>query len=159
MGVHRRIGEYLEAIPPRRRVVLVAGFVGLLVVVLVWWGGPGLIATGSGPVERVVSATVIKPAPCTDTDPVETVRFSTGSAKRDAALDGCGHGKGERIEIELPAEGGQGPLTVRIADTDQGHHYLRRPVGLLLVAMSCLGGGFYAFLVTQGPRPRRAMHA
>lgn len=154
-----QIAEVLAAVPPRRRVLLVAGFVGFLVVVLVWWAGPGLIASGSGPAEQVVRATVIEPALCTGAKPVETVRFSVGNGKRDAALDGCGHRKGERIEIALPSEHGQGPLTVRIADTDEGHHYLRRPVGLLLVALSCLGGGCYVFLVTQRPRSRRAMHA
>lgn len=151
--------RHLRAIPPRRRVLLVAVAVGFLVVLAAWWAGPGLFAGGSGSEQRVVTATVTEPVPCTQASPVETVRFSLGREKRDATLSGCGHSKGERVEIAIPHEAVAGPLTVRTAEAAEGFHDLRRPVGLLLVALSCLGGGCYAFLVTRAPPSPPGKHA
>lgn len=139
--------------------LLVCGAVGLVVVLLVWLGGPGVFADGTEPEERVALATVTKPVPCTRQNPVETVRFSVGANQRDATLDGCGHGQGEQIKVAVPLKIAPGPLTVRIAETTTGQHRWRRPVGLLLVALSCVGGGLYAFLVTRAPRSRRAVSA
>lgn len=136
-----------------------ASSVGFVVLLMVWWSGPGVFAGGRDADERVVSATVVQPVSCTTPNPLETVRFSVGPDQRDAALDGCGHSRGERLEIAVPVKIKPGPLTVRLAQTQEGHHQLRRPIGLLLVALSCVGGGFYAFLVSRRPLPRRAMHA
>ncbi len=141
--------------------MLVAGSVGFLVVLAVWWSGPGLFAGGSGTDGWVVTATVAEPVPCTEPSAVETVRFSLGGEQREAALSGCGHREGEEIKVAIPADADPvaGPGTVRIADTVEGQHSLRQPLGLLLVALSCLGGGFYASLITRAPQSRRAMHA
>lgn len=156
----------MAEVPERTRVLMVAGFVAFLVLIFVWWVGPAMFAGAGGPEERVVTATVTKPAVCTAAAPTETVRLRVGGDKRDAILHGCGHAKGEKLDVAVPVAAGTGPLTVRAAGTETGNHGLRKPLGLALVALSCLGGGVYAFLVTRGNRPgsplgrpRRAVRA
>jgi hypothetical protein len=49
---------------------------------------------------------------------------------------------------------------VRLEDAGVGDHAPRRPVGLLLVALSCLGGAAYAQVVaTRRREPREPSHA
>lgn len=145
----------------RARALLVAGFVALVVLLFVWAMGPTLFAESDAAEERVVTATVTRAVPCDKAGATETVRLQFAGAPRAATLNACGHDKGEELEVAVPVNAGTGALTVRAADTAVGNHDLRKPLGLLLVALSCLGGGTYAFLVTRGSsRPsHRAVRA
>ncbi len=130
------------------RAVLLAGAVGLVVLLTAWMIGPSLFA-GADEVERVVTATVTERASCTDPKAAEQVAFTDAGKKHEATLPACGHDKGEKIEVALPNDAGAGPLTVRAAETDAGHSRTRSSIGLLLIALSCVGGGFYAFLFSR----------
>jgi hypothetical protein len=125
---------------------------GIAIVTGVWWAGPGMLgitAVAQGP---VVEATVTTPAVCTDPNPTETVQFQQNGQTRTGTLDGCGNDKNDRVEITVPSGFGTGSAKVQLADVVQGQSDPRRPVGLALLALSCLGGGTYAFLVLRGPR-------
>jgi hypothetical protein len=130
--------------------VLVA--VGLLVVVLTWLAGPRLMATGAARQGTVVTAEVTLPMPCSAPGAQETVRFPFGGKTRDGTLDACGHNPGERVEVEVPPNAGDGVLPVAAAETAVGSRDLSRPVSLFLVALSCFAGASYVYLVQRGPR-------
>lgn len=140
---YRRV-EYLAGLSATKRAVLLAAVVGLVVLFLAWMSGPSLFA-GAAEEERVVTATVTKPVPCTAAGAQETVRLPD---KRTAKLTACGHEKGEKLSVAVPAEP-DGELTARVADTAVGYNNARQNFGLLLMALACVGGGFYAWLVTR----------
>ncbi|MTD55095.1 hypothetical protein [Amycolatopsis pithecellobii] len=130
---------------------------GIVIVFLAWSAGPGLLGSVSSGGGTVTEATVTTPAACSDPNPTETVEFSSGGQTRTGSLDACGHDKNNRVEITVPAQAGAGPVAVHLADVVVGHSDLRRPVGLALLALSCLGGGAYAFLVQRGGRRAPAL--
>lgn len=130
------------------RAVLAAGAVGLVVLLVAWMIGPSLFA-GADEAERVVTAKVTETALCTDPKAAEKVTFADTGKEREAILPACGHDKGEKVEVALPNEAGAGPMVVRAAETDAGHSTARSSVGLLLIALSCAGGGLYAFLFSR----------
>ncbi|WP_246257303.1 hypothetical protein [Amycolatopsis anabasis] len=138
----------------RWNVLAIAALVGVAVVVIAWWVGPGLFGTSTRSEGAVVEATVTRPVPCTDGGAQEAVRFELAGQSREGTLNGCGHGQDERLSVAVPDDAGAGPVAVSLAGLSQGHGELRRPVGLALVALSCFSGGMYAFLVVRGPRPR-----
>ncbi|TVT15286.1 hypothetical protein FNH06_36440 [Amycolatopsis acidiphila] len=129
--------------------LLIPVLAGIAVVVIVWWAGPGMfgsVASNGGP---VTEATVTTPASCSDPNPTETVQFQAGGQTRTGSLDACGHDRNNRVDITVPSDAGPGQVNVHLADVVAGHSDLRRPVGLALLALSCLSGGAYAFLVQR----------
>ena len=140
------------------KVLAVAATVGVAVVALAWWIGPGLFgATHSPPEKRVVTATVTEPMSCTKPGAAEKVRFTLDGQTREGVLTACGHDKEEKVEVVVPADAGSGPIDVRSAVSSPGYSTLRGPLGLLLLALSCGAGGTYAFLVIRGPRREPAL--
>lgn len=141
----------LNSLSATVRAILLAAVVGFVVVLVAALSGPGLF-TGEDATERVVSATVTEPAPCTNAGARETVTFTDGGRQQTAQLPACGHDKGEDLRVAIPAEPEPGALTVRSAETEAGFSNVRRSVGLLLMALACVGGGGYAYLVTRAQR-------
>ncbi|NIH82354.1 hypothetical protein [Amycolatopsis viridis] len=139
----------------RWNTVAVAVVVGIAIVTAVWWAGPGVLGTASAAQGTVAQATVTKGAECSAADPQETVEITLDGRKRTGTLDACGHDPNDRVDVTVPASAGDGDtqdIQVHLADVVTGHDGVRRPVGLALLALSCLGGGTYAFLVRRGPR-------
>jgi hypothetical protein len=136
----------------RWKTLVVAALVGIGIVVAVWWAGPGALGSVSATPGTATEATVTAPASCNDPNATETVRFEFGGQTRTGSLDACGNAANDRVEITVPAGIGPGEVDVQLADVVTGHDTLRAPVGLALLALSCLGGGTYAFLVQRGPR-------
>ncbi|HKS44220.1 MAG TPA: hypothetical protein VJT49_03730 [Amycolatopsis sp.] len=130
----------------------VAALVGIAIVTAVWWAGPGALGVRAPAPSTVAEATVTTPASCSGANPTETVEFQQAGQPRTGTLDACGHDKNDRVEVTVPADFGTGSASVHLADVIQGHSDLRRPVGLALLALSCLGGGTYVFLVQRGRR-------
>lgn len=119
---------------------------GIAVVVIVWWVGPSALGSVSSSGAPTIDATVTAPASCTAAKPAETVQFQIGGQTRTGLLDACGHDKGNQVEITAPAAG---ESSVHLADVVAGHGDLRAPLGLALVALSCLSGGAYVFLIRR----------
>jgi hypothetical protein len=132
-------------------VLAVAAIAGIAVVIAAWWTGPSLFGGADSSDEQVVQATVKVPVTC-DGGGQETVQVTVDGAPRAAQMSACGHSEGEQVQVAVPTEPPPGQLQVRTAETVQGVSDLRRPVGLALVALSCAGGGVYAFLVSRGRR-------
>lgn len=151
-GVSGSIADVL-----RWKTFAVAVVVGVAIVTAVWWAGPGILGGTTVAQGTVTEATVTTPASCTAPNPMETVEFQQGGQNRTGTLDACGHDRNDRVQITVPADFGTGSGKVHLADVIQGHTDLRRPVGLALLALSCLCGGTYAFLVLRGPRREPAM--
>ena len=148
-------GVRQQAEPLKRQVqlhwksVALAAVVGVLVVVLTWLAGPGLFGSGETPQGTVVQAEITKPTLCSVANAQETVRFPLGGASRDGTLNACGHGLGERVDITVPADVGDGLIQVNAATVVAGSNGFGRPVGLALLALSCLAGATYALLVIR----------
>ncbi|WP_326568503.1 hypothetical protein VSH64_43225 [Amycolatopsis rhabdoformis] len=133
--------------------------VGVLVVVLAWLAGPGLFGIAGTDSGAPVQAEVTKPAECSAGNPVESVTFSLGGKPREGTLNGCGHAKGERVEVGVPVDApAEGPLTVSAADTSAGAQDSRGPIALVLLVFACFAGGTYAFLFIKGPGKLALLH-
>ncbi|TWE23817.1 hypothetical protein FHX69_5119 [Prauserella muralis] len=131
----------------------VAAATGLLIVLAAWWAGPSLFGVPAVAEMRTVEATVTLPADCSNPNAAETVRFEFGGETRNGTLNGCGHDQDERVDIAVPSEAPEsGLIDVQLASTALGTTDLRRPVGLVLLVLSCAAGGMYAYLVARGPR-------
>ncbi|WP_232376546.1 hypothetical protein [Amycolatopsis aidingensis] len=155
--MRRRSDQRGRHLPLGWNVLAVAAFAGVLVVFSAWWFGPDLFGRQEQENERVVPATVTMGASCSEPDAEETVRFELDGETRNGTLGACGHDREDQVEIAVPAGAGSGLIDVRIAATARGNSDLRRPVGLGLLALSCAGGGMYAFLVVRGPRQRAVL--
>ncbi|MEU5264013.1 hypothetical protein [Amycolatopsis sp. NPDC021455] len=129
---------------------------GVLVVLLAWLAGPGLLGVTNDAVGAPVQAEVTKPAPCDKPDAVETVKFTVAGKAHEGKLNGCGHGQGERVEVVVPdVLPDQGTVTVTAADTSMGSSDARRPVGLALLVFACFSGGMFVYLWLSIPlRPK-----
>ena len=145
-------GDPMTAHQLRWNTLVIAVLAGIAIVVAVWWAGPGLLGSPEPASGTVADATVTSAAACTDPNAHETVRFDFGGRTRTGSLDACGHAQNDRVQISVPSGIGTGPVTVHLADVVEGHGTARGPVGLALLALSCLAGGTYAFLVHRGPR-------
>ncbi len=138
--------------------VAIPAAAGVLVVLLAWLAGPGLLGIGNDVLGAPVQAEVTKPAPCGQADAKETVKFTVTGKAHEGTLDGCGHGQGERVEIAVPeALPDAGPVTVALADTSMGASDARRPLGLALLVFACFSGGMFVHLWLSIPlRPKPA---
>ncbi|WP_236795908.1 hypothetical protein [Amycolatopsis sp. GM8] len=132
--------------------LVIPALAGIVIVFFVWLAGPGVLGSAPSSSGTVAEATVMTPAACSDANAVETVQFQSGGQPRTGSLDACGHDKNDRVEITVPSDLGAGTVDVHLADVVVGHSDLRRPVGLALLALSCLSGGGYAFLVQRRSR-------
>ncbi|WP_410675202.1 hypothetical protein [Amycolatopsis sp. cmx-4-68] len=133
---------------------------GVLVVLLAWLAGPGLLGIANDDLGAPVQAEVTKPASCDNPNAVETVRFTVGGKTHEGRLNGCGHGQGERIGIGVPEPmPADGTVTVGAADTSTGSSDARRPLGLALLVFACFSGGMFVYLwlsVPLRPKPEPA---
>ncbi len=138
--------------------VAIPAAAGVLVVLLAWLAGPGLLGISNDDLGAPVQAEVTKPAPCDRPDAVETVKFTVAGKTHEGTLNGCGHGQNERVEVGVPdVLPDQGTVTVRAADTSAGASDARRPVGLFLLVFACFSGGMFAYLWLSIPlRPKTA---
>lgn len=127
----------------------------MLVVVLTWLLGPGALGIEAVESGTSVPAQVTAPTQCTDGTAQETVAFVLNGQSRFGTLNACGHDKGEHVDIVVPSgSAATGSIAVESADTVSGSTDLRGPLGLALVALSCIAGGFYVILVRREPPPR-----
>jgi hypothetical protein len=136
------------------RAVSLAGLVGLLVVLATWLLGPSVFAGADEP-ERVVTAKVTAPAQCDAANAVERVSFADGAQQRTADLPACGHDRGEELKVAVNQDGS----SVHLAETSAGYSNARQSTGLLLIALSCAGGGGYVYLLARSRYRTKAASA
>jgi hypothetical protein len=135
-------------------ILLVVGLVGIGVAVALLV--PASVLGAEEP-PRPVTATVVESGSCGQG--MDTVEWDSNGEKKQAKLDGCGHRKGETVEIINTG----GEMVSSAASLPVGLPVGRRLTALLL-CMAALAGGFYAFLFRYAPlrapavlpTPRRA---
>lgn len=99
-----------------------------------------------------VSARVSAGAPCSASGTTETVTFKVDGADRQARFDGCGHAKGEPVEILVPPGPARDDLVVHSAGAAVGDSPPGEDLGFVLFVVGGLAGAGYAFLLRRGPR-------
>ena len=135
-------------------ILLVVGLVGIGVAIALL--APAKVLGAEEP-PRPVTATVVESGSCGQG--MDTVEWDADGQKKQAKLDGCGHTKGETVEIINTG----GEMVSSAASVPVGLPVGRRLTALLL-CMAALAGGFYAFLFRYAPlrapavlpTPRRA---
>jgi hypothetical protein len=135
-------------------ILLVVGLVGIGVAVALLV--PLRMLGAEAPV-RPVAATVVETGSCGQG--MDTVEWDAGGEKKRAKLDGCGHRKGETLEIVQTGN----DMVSSAASVPAGPPVASRLTALLL-CLAALAGGFYAFLFRYAPlrapavmpTPRRA---
>ncbi|WP_148088836.1 hypothetical protein [Saccharothrix texasensis] len=122
-------------------VLLVVGLVAVAAAVALWW------PRTSAQVQKA-PATVVAPASCGDAEAYDRVELTIGDRTHTAKLDGCGHQQDEVVEVVVPADT-EGEFTVQAAaSTPEGMPFDVRLTTLLL-CLSGLAGGLYAYLLTR----------
>ncbi|TQM81001.1 hypothetical protein FHX81_3361 [Saccharothrix saharensis] len=125
--------------------LLVAGLLAVAAAVALWW------PRASTEVRRT-TATVVEPASCGAADAYDRVELTVGDRKHTAKLDGCGHQRDEVVEVVVPTDT-DGELTVQAAaSTPVGMPFEVR-LTTLLMCLSGLAGGLYAYLLTRRSQP------
>jgi hypothetical protein len=99
-----------------------------------------------------VSAKVATSSPCDRPNAFEIVSFKYQGDDRQARFDGCGHAKGEPVEILLPPGPVVDSMVVHSAGAAVGDSAPGEGLGLVLLVASGLAGAGFAFLVRRGPR-------
>lgn len=122
-------------------ILLVVGLVGIGVAIALL--APARVLGAEEP-PRPVTATVVESGSCGQG--MDTVEWDADGQKKQAKLDGCGHTKGETVEIINTG----GEMVSSAASVPVGLPVGRRLTALLL-CMAALAGGFYAFLFRYAP--------
>lgn len=122
-------------------ILLVVGLVGIGVAIALFV--PYKVLGAGEPVRRV-PATVVESGACGQG--MDTVEWDADGAKKQAKLDGCGHRKGETVEIVLTGS----DMVQSAASVPVGPPVASRLTALLL-CLAALAGGFYAFLFRYAP--------
>lgn len=123
-------------------ILLVVGLVGIAVAVALLV--PFKVMGAQDKVRRV-TATVVESGSCAQ-GTEDTVEWEADGAKKQAKLDGCGHNKGETVEVVMTG----GDVVQSAASQPVGPPVASRLTALLL-CMAALAGGFYAFLFRYAP--------
>jgi hypothetical protein len=122
-------------------ILLVVGLVGIGVAIALL--APAKVLGAEEP-PGPVTATVVASGSCGQG--MDTVEWDADGQKKQAKLDGCGHTKGETVEIINTG----GEMVSTAASVPVGLPVGRRLTALLL-CMAALAGGFYAFLFRYAP--------
>ncbi|WP_158849313.1 hypothetical protein [Saccharothrix deserti] len=126
-------------------VLLVVGPVGVAAAVALWW------PRTSTEVERV-AATVVAPASCGGAEAYDRVELKIGDETHTAKLDGCGHQQNEVVEVVVPADTSGEFIVQDAASTPVGMPFDAR-LTTMLMCLSGLAGGLYAYLLTRRAQP------
>ncbi|HEX7303209.1 hypothetical protein [Lentzea sp.] len=122
-------------------ILLVVGLVGIGVAVALLVPAKVL---GAAEPPKPVAATVVETGACGQG--MDTVEWDAGGEKKKAKLDGCGHSKGETVQIVMTGS----DMVSSAASVPTGPPVSSRLTALLL-CLAALAGGFYAFLFRYAP--------
>ncbi|MCC8245219.1 hypothetical protein [Saccharothrix luteola] len=126
-------------------VLLVVGLAAVAAAVALWW------PRTSAEVQRT-AATVVAPASCGDAEAYDRVELTIGDRTHTAKLDGCGHQQDEVVEVVVPADTSAEFTVQAAASTPVGMPFEAR-LTTLLMCLSGLAGGLYAYLLTRRSQP------
>jgi hypothetical protein len=136
-----------------------AGVVVLGVLVAVAVSVSGLFGSSPEDSGQTVRASVVSGVPCNRVGATEKVKFTITDRTHEARYDGCGHTKGERVDVTVPAGPVPPDLVVHAAEAAVGDLDRGEDLGLLLIVVSGMAGAGYAFLLRRGPRTTKLPRA
>lgn len=130
---------------------------GVLIAALV--SAVGLFGASQEDQGSKTRATVVSGVSCDRAGATETVSFKAGGKDHRARFDGCGHAKGEPVDVTVPAGQLSEDLVVHAAEAAVGDSKDGEGLALLLIVVSGMAGATYAFLLRRGPRTAKLPHA
>ncbi|GAA0538298.1 hypothetical protein GCM10011581_05270 [Saccharopolyspora subtropica] len=127
-------------------ILLVLGVLGVVVAVLAVW--PLLAARGERRTAlRPATATVVESRPCGARSARDLVSVEIDGVVRQAPFDGCGHTRGQKLAVQVPADAGA-DLVVRPAGaSDSELDDLAQRAYWVLLTLAAVAGGCYGVML------------
>lgn len=127
-------------------ILLVLGVLGVVVAGVTVW--PLVAASGQTQVaERRAQAVVVEPRPCGARAAGDVVEVQIDGQTRRATFDGCGHTRGQRLDVMVPARA-SGDLRVTPVKTQQTElEALAWRTHIVLITLAAVAGGGYGILL------------
>jgi hypothetical protein len=145
--------------PARRRLVIQAavGLACVAIVVVALWMVAGLAGShrSSTSGDRPVQATVTASASCQGADSEDSISFTMDGGIHQAKLNGCGHRRGEAVEVLVPAAYDVNTAFVQSNAVPGDSAGLSHRIAFLLLIVATVVGGAcgYRFFRTRGEGP------
>lgn len=127
-------------------ILLVLGVLGVVVAGVTVW--PLVAASGQQEVaERRATAVVVEPRPCGSRAAGDVVEVQIDGQTRRATFDGCGHTRGQRLEVMVPSRPAR-DLRVTPVKTDESElEKLARRTNIVLLTLAAVAGGGFGVLL------------
>ncbi|MEB3365959.1 hypothetical protein [Saccharopolyspora mangrovi] len=128
-------------------ILLALGVLGVVVAGVTVW--PLVAASGQQEkvAERKATAVVVEPRPCGARAAGDIVEVQLDGQTRRATFDGCGHTRGQRLEVMVPARAA-GDLRVTPVKTDESElEKLARRTNIVLLTLAAVAGGGFGVLL------------
>ncbi|WP_406692614.1 hypothetical protein REH65_12920 [Saccharopolyspora sp. ID03-671] len=128
-------------------ILLVLGFLGVVVAGVTVW--PLVAASGQQRevVEREATAVVVEPRPCGARAAGDVVEVRIDGQIRRATFDGCGHTRGQRLQVMVPTRP-SGELRVGpVKDQATELEALAWRTNIVLATLAAVAGGGFGLLL------------
>ncbi|SFS53434.1 hypothetical protein SAMN05660874_01588 [Saccharopolyspora flava] len=127
-------------------ILLVLGFLGVVVAGVTVW--PLVAASGERKTaEREATAVVVEPRPCGQRAAGDVVEVRIDGKPQRATFDGCGHTRGQRLQVMVPTHpSGQlrvGPVKDQATELEA----LAWRTNIVLVTLAAVAGGGFGMLL------------
>lgn len=154
MAIWQAVKSWLAGIWPKefwrgpvRWVLIPLVFVLVGAGVAIFAFGPSLGVTSTqDQLNAQVKATVVNSASCTDQNAQDTVEVRRNGTAQQIPLNGCGHSKGEALDVVVTTGDAGQPIAQLAAATQVAGNRDGR-LTAILITLSALAGALYAFLI------------
>jgi hypothetical protein len=134
-------------------ILLVLVLLGATAAIIVPGGAFDASGFGAPARQRVATATVVTSVPCGSATPGDMVEVQVDGSRIPARLDGCGHTKGERLQVAVPANTSARDLVVHLYTPGTSGGASSR-LNWVLLTLAAIAGGGYMLLLRSGAGSR-----
>lgn len=129
-------------------ILLVLGVLGVVVAGVTVW--PLVAASGQEKVaERKAAAVVVEPRPCGPRAVGDVVEVQIDGQTRRATFDGCGHTRGQRLEVMVPARAAGDLRVMPVKDEESELEALAWRTNIVLMTLAAVAGGGFGVLLSR----------